>query len=254
MRAEKEIRLKAARLYNAAETIQSHVRGFLARKQSVPKLEWHRKRLVRAENNTRTTHTRAHQAAMMISRPHKKDDCMRGCMYFIDQWSSSKECREAVTEASILHALMRNIRVCGRAASQVQLLTVAYNLLEVIARDRQYARALADSPDSMMVILEHLQMFRDRPALLESAVNVMLALSNDATAKKFLSSKKCAQRLEQMMGIIRCDRVVHRRSAMSYAQQGCAKEEKDAREALTIDEQALRCLKKLNALVGSTIH
>ena len=254
VRAEKEIRLKAARLYNAAETIQSHVRGFLARKQSVPKLEWHRKRLVRAGNNTRTTHTRAHQAAMMISRPHKKDDCMRGCMYFIDQWSSSKECREAVTEASILHALMRNIRVCGRAASQVQLLTVAYNLLEVIARDRQYARALADSPDSMMVILEHLQMFRDRPALLESAVNVMLALSNDATAKKFLSSKKCAQRLEQMMGIIRCDRVVHRRSAMSYAQQGCAKEEKDAREALTIDEQALRCLKKLNAFVGSTIH
>ena len=117
MRAEKEIRLKAARLYNAAETIQSHVRGFLARKQSVPKLEWHRKRL-KAENTTRATHTRAHQAAMMISRPHKKDDCMRGCMYFIDQWSSSKECREAVTEASILHAsgceTFKKRRVKGR--------------------------------------------------------------------------------------------------------------------------------------------
>jgi len=299
LRAKKQIRLKAARLYNAAETIQSCVRGFLARKKfnrmrhgalviqknfrgfiarksyddtmakavsiqahvrgmvtrnrSIPKLEWHRKRLARAEN-TRKTHTRAHQAAMMISRPHKKDDCMRGCMYFIDQWSASKECRDTVTEASILHALMRNIRVCGRAASQVQLLTVAYSLLEVIARDRQYAHTLADSPDSMMVILEHLQMFRDRPALLESAVNVMVALSNNATTKKFLASEKCAQRLEQMMGIIRCDRVVHRRSAMSYAQQGCAKEEQDAREALTINEQALLCLKKLNALVGSTSH
>jgi len=284
-RRAKAVSLKAAVLYNAAENIQRHVRGWLvrralhrvmrqpvmdgkrgekieskivvaqayvrgwlARKNAVPKAEWIRKRLKHTTERADPRHSlreRAKQAAMLVCAPHNLKECVRGCTFFIDHWELSETCRNAVTSADVLHALMRNIRSCGRSAKQVPLLTVAYDLLELVASDSEHASTLADSRDCLNIIVEHMQMFRDRPSLLESAVNVVLALCENSNAHL---GQKVMGRIESLMEIIRSNRTVHRRRAMSFAHQGKHDAEVEARDALLQTEQCLAALKKLNVL------
>ena len=92
---------------------------------------------------------------------------------------------------------------------------------------------------------EHLQQYRDRPTLLESAVNTMVALFENSSNKRSLVSEKFLTRVEKMRDIIDSNRIVHRRRAMTFAQQGRYKEETEARDALVKTEQTLACLKKL---------
>jgi len=181
----------------------------------------------------------------MIVAPHARDDCLRGCTFFIEHWSLSKTCRGIVTSPRVLHALMRNVRQCTRSASQIPLLTAAYDLFEIIASDKDYASALEQCPNSMLTITEHLQQYRDRPTLLESAVNTMVALFENSSKKRSLLSEKFLTRVDQMKDIIASNRIVHRRRAMTFAQQGRYKEEAEARDALLKTEQTLACLKKL---------
>jgi abnormal spindle-like microcephaly-associated protein len=225
--------------------IQAFVRGWLARKHAVHKLEWHRKRIAAKAQPVNPLHARAEQAANMIAAPHARDDCLRGCTFFTEHWNLSKTCRGIVTSPRVLHALMRNVRQCSRSASQVPLLTAAYDLFEIIARDKHYASALEQCPDSVMTMTEHLQQYRDRPTLLESAVNTMVALFENSSNKRSLVSEKFLTRVEKMRDIIDSNRIVHRRRAMTFAQQGRYKEETEARDALVKTEQTLACLKKL---------
>lgn len=282
-RQEKMVALKAATLYNAAETIQRYVRGWLvrrdlkdcmrfvldrkrrekmetsiivlqafvrgwlARKNAVPKLEWIRKRLkqINARIDPRNSlRARANQAAIMVRAPHVLNECVRGCTFFIDHWDLSA-CRDAVVAPDVLHALMRNIRQCDRSIKQMPLLTAAYDLLRLIANDQAHASALAESQDSLNIIIEHVQMFRDRPSLLESAVDVVLALSEHSETRV---NQKMIDRIDSLTEIMHSNRTVHRRRAMSFAQQGRQKDEVQARNDLLQTEKSLAALKRLDRL------
>jgi abnormal spindle-like microcephaly-associated protein len=188
---------------------------------------------------------RAKQAAMLVRAPHNLKECVRGCTFFIEHWELSEACRNAVTSVDVLHALMRNIRQCDRSAKQVPLLTAAYDLLQLVANDVAYASTLAESRDCLNIVVEHMQMFRDRPSLLESTVRVVLALCENSNAHV---GRKMVDRIESLMEIIRSNRTVHRRRAMSFAHQGRHDAEVEARDALLQSEQCLAALKKLNVL------
>jgi hypothetical protein len=141
---------------------------------------------------------------------------------------------------------MRNIRQCTRSSKQFVLITAAYDLLETIASDDDYVDALAESRDCLVIIMEHMQMFRDRPSFVESAVDLVLALCDNKRARKSMAKNNFGAKIESMCEVLSAKRMENRRRAMSFAQQGRYRDEEEAREELLNAERSLSALKRLS--------
>ena len=242
-----ESKMRAKKEKNIA-VIQAYVRGWLVRKRSEPRVALIRRNIARTSASAEPRHSlraRAQKAASMISAPRTLKECVRGCAFFSEHWSLSPVCRDAATAPAVLHALMRNIRQCTRSSKQFVLITAAYDLLETIAGDDDYVDALAESRDCLVIIMEHMQMFRDRPSFVESAVNLILALSDNKRARRSMTKNNFGAKVESLCEVLSAKRMENRRRAMSFAQQGRYRDEEEAREELLNAERSLSALKRL---------
>ena len=93
----------------------------------------------------------------------------------------SPACRATASDPRALSATLRATRLCDRSERHAPVLEAAYALFESLAAAPEPgpAAALFDAKDAVCVITEHMQMCRDRPALVQAATRVMLRLCED---------------------------------------------------------------------------
>ena len=73
------------------------------------------------------------------------------------------------------------MRQCDRSEAHAPILAAAYALFENLSADAAGpAQALFESRDSVNIIMEHMQMCRDRPDLVAAAVRTVVNLCSDA--------------------------------------------------------------------------
>jgi abnormal spindle-like microcephaly-associated protein len=80
-----------------------------------------------------------------------------------------------VQEGALAH-LFRLIRSCNRSTPHMELIKLALEVLENVARQSAYAATLVEDPTSVEVLVDLMQMYRDKEMLFRRTVAVLLAV------------------------------------------------------------------------------
>ena len=232
--------------------IQAFVRGWLARKHAVHKLEWHRKRIKIATRVEPADPVldQARKALAMVVAPHTGKDCVKGCQFFVSHWNN-RTCRNLLASSDALHELMRNVHALKHSESATQdssltavyaehipVLNSAYELFELVASEKRYAPSMRKYPE--LLFLEHIRLFQDDPRMLASAVRVMELLLENVSAK--LSAATDSERFNRAEEILISRRATLRTTVTFFAKGGLVQQEKKGREELVLVERAVASL------------
>jgi hypothetical protein len=128
------------------------------------------------------------------------------------------------------------------------VLAAAYALFENMSADATCARALFECRDSVNVIAEHMQMCRDRPELVASAVRTVVNLCGDARrAAEVAAMGKILGRIRSIAEIMQNNLDVHRHRRLTYIEQRRPDKATEEAESMAKLERSIRSMKGLIA-------
>lgn len=197
------------RIHKAAAKIQSTFRGWYLRRTLADKrVEKALKRIHCAEEN-------ATEEMKLCNRTQTAIDYLLSVKNLSTVYDKlceldvatrlSFECCESVIQDNAHSVIYKIVRFCNRSLPHMEIKRVAFCILSNLAKcSKSYKYVLAD-PESLPLILDQMQMFRDKKAEIFSLCsNLLSVLCNDESIKKsVLKDKKVVQKLSSLHSLSR---------------------------------------------------
>eukprot|EP00850_Spirogloea_muscicola_P017114 SM000144S00662 [mRNA] locus=s144:6259:15298:- [translate_table: standard] len=162
--------------------IQAHWRAYKERRKEgarQSKLRALRRRITQAASRAEARSCLGHRAkdALAVLLASKTvSQVLRSCAAIDMATEHSRGCCELIAKGGAIRSLLHFIQSCNRSTPHVQLLKHALSILCNVCRYHELVDDVFTAPDCVNILVEQLQMYRDREEIFGRALQVLRAI------------------------------------------------------------------------------
>ena len=196
----------AERQGRAALKIQSMYRGYLVRKAASKKMKVIRSRVIKINANLdeRLTLANRTSSALDILLTHKQlSFVLKACENLNVATRLSTKCCEKMVQEKAVPVLFQLMRTCNRSKPHMAVLIHALKIISHLAKHRNTGDAVIKIPDSINMITELLQMYRDKMDIFSVAVSILALFVKVPENAQFIAKQdKAVKRIQGIYSIM----------------------------------------------------
>lgn len=142
-------------------------------------------------------------AIQVLNSCKQTEELLYACQRLRNTTEVSSECRSQLVQVSAPRTIFNMIRSCNRSSMHQDLLVHALNILLNVCRDNNLAIAVAKTPESSEVLMDVMQMFRDKKHIFCLSCKLLCRfVSSISETKQLYSTGEYRKRLDGILHII----------------------------------------------------
>lgn len=196
----------STRLDRAATKIQAMYRGHVTRKKLGKRAREIRRRALEANArfNPKMTLAARTSSALEILLTHKQlSYVLRACENLDVATKLSSRCCVRLVEERAVPVIFQLIRNCNRSAPHIAVMTRALHIIAHLTACQKTVAAVATQKGTFEMLVELIQMYRDKEDILSVTVDILGALAKDEDrVEKMKKEKGAVDRLKAVLDLI----------------------------------------------------
>ena len=194
--------LHLIRMRRSAVRIQAWYRGCVTRKATSDDVKRQRQRIAEATSKAQDhmrIGNRGHSALEILLTHKQLSYVLRACEDLDTVTRLSTTYCEKMRDQNAIPIIFQLIRSCNRSQPHMAVLMHAVRIVLHLARYRPSAGAVFSQPDCSTVMVEQMQMFRDRPEIFEPCCTTLMIMMKDADRRE--QFKRCIGLFDRVKSI-----------------------------------------------------
>ncbi|GAQ78615.1 Microtubule-associated protein [Klebsormidium nitens] len=200
------VRARFVRLRAAVLRLQALWRGHVVRRATSKRERAARQRIARATarlEEPMTLGSRTTAALRVLLASKQVSHALHACAAIDMSTRLSPVCCERIAANSAVPTLLRFIQSCNRSTPHLQLLRHGLSIIRNLCKHRSLIGYVVEAPDCVNILVEQLQMYRDKEDVFNLALETLLLICRDAErAETVRAMPEIVFRLESIASIL----------------------------------------------------